>query len=293
MTNSSLAEIISKYTQGKNLFNTDIKGLSLHRYEAPTNPASYLFSPHLCLIAQGAKRIMLGKEAYTYDVNNFLISSVDLPVVSQVLEATQDKPYLGLTLELDLEEISQLIAESSGLPDSSNKQEVCGMGVSKLSKPLLSAVQRLLDLLETPADIPILAPVIKKEIYYRLLSENYGCRLRQIVSVGGQKHQISRAINLLKDNFNKQLHIKDLADFAGMSESTFHQHFRLLTAMSPLQFQKKIRLNEARRLMLVEDFDAGSASFEVGYESPTQFNREYKRMFGNPPAKDVKQILTS
>lgn len=291
MSSSPLAETIDKYTQGKTLFNTDIGGLVFHRSETTTKPASYMLSPHLCLIAQGVKQVMLAEENYTYDMHSFLISSVDLPVVSQIIEATKDKPYLGLTLELDLEEISQLIAESGNLHNVSKNEESRGIGVSRLSKPLLSAVQRLLELLDTPEDISVLAPVIKKEIYYRLLAENYGIRLRQIVSVGGQKHQISQAINWLKDNFNKQFHIKDLADFVGMSESTFHQHFRLLTAMTPLQFQKRIRLNEARRLMLIESFDAGSASFQVGYESPTQFNREYKRMFGNPPAKDIKQIL--
>lgn len=292
MNHSPLAKSISKFSEEKIKFDTTIPGLSLHYSKTPTAPTSYLFSPHLCLIAQGAKHVLLGKENYLYDKHSYLISSVDLPIVTQIIEASANEPYLGLTLELDLNDISQIITEGN-FSNTTNQHEHRGMGVSRLSEPLLNAVQRLLDLLETPNDISVLAPVIKREIYYRLLLDDQGYRLRQIVSIGNQKNKISKAINWLKDNFDKQFQIKDLANFVGISESTFHQHFRSLTAMSPLQYQKKIRLNEAKRLMLIERMDASEASFQVGYESPTQFNREYKRMFGNPPSKDIKQMLAN
>lgn len=291
MNNSPLAKSINKFSEGQIKFDTKIEGLSLHHSKTPTSPTSYLFSPHLCLIAQGSKQILLGNESYIYDQHSYLISSVDLPIVTQIIEASANEPYLGLTLELDLNAISQIITEGN-FSNTLNPQEHRGMGVSRLSEPLLNAVQRLLDLLETPNDISVLAPIIKREIYYRLLLSDQGYRLRQIISIGTQKNKISKAINWLKDNFDKQFRIKDLADSIGMSESTFHQHFRSLTAMSPLQYQKRIRLNEAKRLMLIEKLDASNASFLVGYESPTQFNREYKRMFGNPPSRDTKQKLS-
>lgn len=289
MVGSPLAEMIEKYIKSGERYDTDIRGLSFHRSEKPTEPVSYMFAPHLCLIAQGAKHIILGDEDYLYDKNSFVLSSVDLPLVSKIIQASEKEPYLGLTLELDLAEISRIITEIN-LPEKNGSRDHRGIGLSRLSAPLLDAVLRLLNLLDCPGDIPVLAPVIKKEIYYRLLTDGQGYKLQQIVSVGSRKNKISKAIGWLKENFDKPLQIKKLADYAGMSESTFYQHFRSLTAMSPVQYQKKIRLNEAKRLMLVEKLDAGSASFQVGYESPTQFSREYKRMFGRPPKADIRQL---
>lgn len=290
MKKSKLINIIDKWTTEKIRFDTPISGLSFHRSDKPTKPVSYLFSPHFCLIAQGAKHIILDKEDYIYDPNDYVVSSIDLPLVSKIIKASPAEPYLGLTLELDLNEISKIITDMD-LPNSSNKKKRRGIAICSLSIDLATAIERLVLLLETPKDIPILAPIIKKEIYYRLLTEGQGNRLQQILSVGTQTNKISKAIDWLKTNFNHPFYTKELASNVGMSESSFYQNFKILTAMSPLQYQKKIRLNEAKRLMLIEKIDASEAAFEVGYDSPTQFSREYKRFFGNSPAKDVKIML--
>ncbi len=288
-----LAGMIAKWTEGKHRTETAIPGLVLHRWSSPTEPSSYMFAPHLCLIAQGVKRILLGDEAYVYDAQTFVVSSVELPIVSHVLEATPEKPYLGLTLELDLKEISRLMLHGS-LPPASSSPTDRGIGVSKLTPPLLNAVERLLALLDTPEEIPVFQRLVEQEIYYRLLmDEGQGTRLRQIIMAESRSNQIARAIDWMKRHFDQPLHISELAKHAGMSPSGFHQHFRALTAISPLQFQKRIRLNEARLLMLLENMDAGNAAFRVGYESPTQFNREYKRMFGNPPRTDIKMLQSA
>ena len=286
-----LAGMIAGWTYGKHQVSTAIPGLELHRWESPTEPHSYMFSPHLCLIAQGTKQILLGDEAYLYDAQSFVVSSVELPLVSKIMEASPEKPYLGLTLELDLQEISQLMLHDS-VATRPERPTDRGIGISKMTPALLNAVERLMELLETPADIPVVLPLVRQEIYYRLLMDEQGGRRRQIVVAESHSSQIAKAIDWIKKHFDQPLSIGELASRAGMSPSSFHQHFRTLTAISPLQFQKRIRLNEARRLMLVENMDAGNASFRVGYESPTQFNREYKRMFGNPPRTDIKRLQT-
>jgi AraC-like DNA-binding protein len=240
------------------------------------------------MIVQGAKRVMLGEEVYVYDAESFLVSSMELPVVSQIIEASGEKPYLGLTLELDLKEISQLMADID-LPEPA-PEECRGIAVSQVTLPLLSAVRRLLELLDSPEDIPILSPLIKREIFYRLLLSEQGPRIRQIVTAGSHGNQIARAIDWLIDNYDKTFQVKDVADHVWMSSSSFHKHFRSITAMTPLQFQKRLRLNEARRLMLTEKLDAMNAAFQVGYESPSQFSREYSRLFGAPPLRDIKNL---
>jgi AraC-like DNA-binding protein len=284
-----LAKSIAKWTGNKNQMDTTISDLRLSRWESPTKPTSYTLNASICLIAQGAKRVLLGEETYVYDATSFLISSVDLPVVANIIEATREKPYLGLILELDLREISQLIVDS-GLPLNRSQQAQKGMAVGKLSLPLLNTFQRLMDLLDENENINILAPLVKREIFFRLLLTNQGPRLQQIVASGSHSHQISRAIDWLKNNYTRPLHINELAAYAGMSKSAFHNHFRVMTSMTPLQFQKRLRLNEARRLMLTENLDALTVTFEVGYESPSQFSREYSRLFGAPPLRDIKNL---
>jgi AraC-like DNA-binding protein len=224
-----------------------------------------------------------------YDAHSFVVTSVDLPVVTQIIEASPDKPYLGLTLELDLRVIAQLIL-SNDMPASRPPRNRLGLAVSQISLPLYDAIQRLVDLLNTPEDIPALAPLIKQEIFYRLLVCEQGPRLRHISSTESHSYQIARAVDWIKDNFDKPLRVEELAKKTGLSTSAFHNHFRATTAMSPLQFQKRMRLNEARRLMLTERMDASTAAFEVGYESPSQFNREYSRLFGAPPMRDIKNL---
>jgi AraC-like DNA-binding protein len=285
----SLRERIARLTAKDNRPATSIQELSLYRIDAPTEPMSYLHGPSVCLIAQGAKQVMLGEDIYKYDANHFLITSVGMPVIAQVTEASIERPYLGLTLQLDLQVMAQLITDNA-LPLPQLRSSGRGMAVSEVATPLIDAFVRLIDLLDEPAGIPILAPLVQREIYYRLLVGDQGLRLRQIVESGSQSHQIARAIEWLKENYTRPFRIEDLAEYTSMSASSFHHHFRALTAMSPLQFQKCLRLQEARRLMLTEHLDAATAALRVGYESPSQFSREYRRLFGAPPLRDLRNL---
>ncbi len=284
-----LGKSIARWTDKGDQPTTAIPGLSLFQRIAPTPPASFMFEPRICVIAQGAKRVLLGDETYVYDPQHFLITSVDLPTVAEIIEASRVKPYLGLVMKIDQREISQLMVDSN-LPPPRPQQSSRGMATGEVTLPLLTAFKRLIDLLAEPKDIPILAPVIEREIFYRLLVSDQGARLRQMASAGSQSQQIARAIDWLKGNFTQQLRIEELASQVNMSTSTFHHHFREVTAMSPLQYQKWLRLNEARRIMLAENQDATTAAFHVGYESASQFSREYSRLFGAPPLRDITNL---
>lgn len=285
----ALRTSIARLTDNGEQHTTAIPGLSLFRRTGPTEPITGMYEPSICLIAQGAKRVRLGDDTYVYDAHHYLITSVHLPTVVQIIEASPERPYLGLRLMLDQREISQLMVDSN-LPPPRVQQSGRGMATGEVGLPLLTAFQRLIDLLADRQDIPILAPIIQREITYRLLVGDQGERLRQIASAGSQSHQIARAIDWLKANFSQPLSIDDLAAQVRMSSSTFHHHFRSMTALSPLQFQKQLRLQEARRLMLSECMDAANAAFQVGYESPSQFSREYNRQFGAPPLRDVTKL---
>ncbi len=284
----ALGKGIARWTDKADQPTTGVPGLSLYRRDEPGPPTSIMYEPRVCVVAQGAKRVVLGDDSYVYDAHHFLITSVDLPASVQVINASRQKPYLGLVLRLDQREISQLMVDSN-LPPPRPQQSSRGMATGEVTLPLLTAFQRLIDLLDEPKDIPILAPIIQREIFYRLLVGDQGARLRQMASAGSQSHQIARAIDWLKGNFTRPLRIDDLAAQVNMSTSTFHHHFRAVTAMSPLQYQKWLRLNEARRLMLTE-LDAATAAFQVGYESPSQFSREYSRLFGAPPLRDIMSL---
>lgn len=280
---------IARFTEHGEQHTTAITGLALFRREAPTGLLSGMYEPSICLIAQGAKRVFLGDESYVYDARNYLITSVHLPTVVQLLEASPSEPYLGLKLTLDQREMSQLMLDCN-LPPPREQQSSRGMATGTVTVPLLDAFRRLVDLLADERDIPILAPVIQREIIYRLLVGDQGARLRQIATAGSQSQQIARAVDWLKENFTEPVRIDDLAARANMSTSTFHSHFRSLTALSPLQYQKRLRLHEARRLMLAEQLDATTASMQVGYESASQFSREYSRLFGAPPLRDITEL---
>ncbi|EJL3948131.1 AraC family transcriptional regulator [Vibrio parahaemolyticus] len=284
-----LAKLIVRWTGNANQYDTPISGLRFSRWTTPTPPTSYTHNPSICLIAQGRKRVLLGEESFIYDANHFLISSVDLPIIANIIEASEEQPYLGLIMELDLTEISQLIVDSE-LAFTQSKEAQKGIAVGELSESLLDAFVRLAELLDEGQNIKILAPIIKREIFYRLLMSEQGTRLHQIVTAGSHSHQIAKAIDWLKNNFVKPLSVGDLASYTSMSKSSFYTHFRSMTSMTPLQFQKKLRLSEARRLMLTENLDAMAATFKVGYESPSQFSREYSRLFGAPPSKDIKSL---
>ncbi|MFH4894236.1 AraC family transcriptional regulator [Vibrio sp. Y42_MX_L11] len=287
-----LAKHIEKWANGANQYDTEIPGLRFSRWATPTPPTSYTHNPSICLIAQGRKRVLLGEDSFVYDANHFLISSVDLPIIANIIEASEDKPYLGVIMELDLTEISQLIVDSE-LTFNQSKEAQKGIAVGELSEPLLDAFLRLIELLDEGQSIKILAPIIKREIFYRLLITEQGARLNQIVTAGSHSHQIAKAVDWLKNNFVKPLSVSELAAYSGMSKSAFYTHFRSMTSMTPLQFQKKLRLSEARRLMLTENLDAMATTFKVGYESPSQFSREYSRLFGAPPSKDIKSLRES
>jgi len=284
-----LNKSIARWTEQGEMHTTAVPGLSLFRREEATEPISGMYEPSICLVAQGAKRVLLGDDTYVYDAHHYLITSVHLPTIVQIIEASPDKPYLGLRLKFDLREVSQLMVDSN-LPQPRPQQSSRGMATGEVTLQLVNAFIRLIDLLADEKDIPILAPVIQREIIYRLLVGEQGERLRQIATAGSQSQQISKAIGWLKNNYSLPISMDDLAAQANMSTSTFHHHFRSLTALSPLQYQKQLRLQEARRLMLAERMDAANAAFQVGYESPSQFNREYNRQFGAPPLRDITKL---
>ncbi len=231
----------------------------------------------------------LGETSYVYDEDHFLLTAVGLPTIIEVTNASEDAPYTALQLNLDLQAARQVIAEfdSFGLAQARSEP---GIVTGPVDLELLDAVARLVRLLDAPRDIPMLHAMIHREIVYRILAGPAGERLRQIVQVGSQGGRIARAVERLRRDFSKRLSIEELAEETGMGVSTLHHHFREITTMSPLQFQKQLRLHEARRIMLTEDIDAASTAFRVGYESVTQFNREYRRLFGTPPVQDVKAL---
>lgn len=281
-----LVESVARLTEHGELRTTAVPGLSLFRKTEPSEPVTGMYEPSICLIAQGAKRVWLGDDTYIYDANHYLFSGLHLPVIAQVIEASHEKPYLGLKLTFDYRDISQLMADSQ-LPPPRTQKTDRGMATGELTAPLVNAFQRLVVLLDDEQDIPILAPVIQREIFYRLLVGEQGVRLRRLAVTGTQSQQVARAVSWLKTHFSQPLRVDELAEMANMGTSTFHHHFRVMTALSPLQYQKQLRLQEARRLMLTEYIDAASAAFQVGYESPSQFSREYGRLYGAPPIRDI------
>jgi AraC-like DNA-binding protein len=266
---------------------TAIPGLTLYRHSAPTACASATYEPSFIFFVQGRKRINLGKTVLVCDNSNFLLTSVDLPVVSQVVDATPRTPILGLILQLEMPEVRKILSEEE-FAVAEEPTDACGMAVGPITAELLRACSRLMDLLDAPQDIHFLNGLIQREIIYRLLRGPQGRHLRAIATLGEQSHRTAKAVSWLRENYAKRLRVEDLAEIARMGVSTLHHHFRSMTAMSPLQYQKQLRLHVARERMLNEGLDAASAAFEVGYESASQFNREYSRFFGQPPMRDVK-----
>ncbi len=281
-----LSRIISAWTAGSGDYATPIADLSFFRRESASPPAFCMIEPSIVLVAQGSKQMRIGDEAYPYDTSHFLITSLDLPASSEVKVASPAQPCLGLVLKLDLRVLAELIAQG-GLPLPRDRSVGRSVGIGMATPTILAPFARLLELLDEPEAIPALAPLIQREIHYRLLTSDQASRLRQIASVDSQGYRIAKAIDWLKLNYAQPLRIEELAARVQMSAPTFHHHFRQLTAMSPLQYQKWLRLNEAKRLMLNEHLDAASAAFKVGYESPSQFSREYSRLFGAPPKRDI------
>ena len=266
-----------------------LPGLYLGRRSVPLEKVHSVLEPSFCVIAQGSKVVFLGDHRYQYDPFNYLLTTLELPRVSQVLEASKEQPYLSLRLELDPNLVGSVLMEA-GYAHTSAKTDVGATVVSALDADLLDAIVRLVRLVDLPAEARILMPLITREIIYRLLMGDQGERLRHLTVLGGYTPNIIAAIQRLRQDFDQTVRIEELAHEIGMSVSSFHHHFKAVTAMSPLQFQKRLRLQEARRLMLGEDLDANSAAYRVGYNDASHFNREYKSHFGVPPMRDVQRL---
>ncbi len=284
---AELARKIAAHVPVEGPVATAVPGLSLSRRSAPTECYSAAYEPELVVFAQGEKRITVGGTTHVCDGSNFLLTSIDLPVVGQITKASRKEPFLALALKLEMPVVREILSQSEFLvPEVAFGTR--GMAVGKTPIELLGACSRLLDLLDTPRDIPFLGGLMQREIVYRLLRSPVGKHLRAIATLGEQSNRTAKAVAWLKANYSKPLRMEDLASVAQMGVSTFHHHFRSLTAMSPLQYQKRLRLHVARVRMTTEGLDAASAAFEVGYESASQFNREYRRLFGQPPMRDIQ-----
>ena len=286
---TELARKIASFIGPKEKLITDVPGLMLTRRTAPTAPASATYEPSLAVVAQGRKRATLAGTTFIFDKSRYLLTSLDLPVICNVIEASEEVPYLCFVLKLDMPVVRELLSrdeiQAPEVPSGSP-----AMATGETTAELLDACCRLIDLLNIPQDIPFLSDLIQREIIYRILRGPEGARLRAIATLGDQSHRTAKAIAWIKANYAKPLRVEDLAQIAGMGLSTLHHHFRALTAMSPLQYQKQLRLQAARGRMLADGLDAASAAFEVGYESASQFNREYSRLFGQPPMRDIRTL---
>jgi AraC-like DNA-binding protein len=264
-------------------------GFFLARSSKLIESVQAVYQPAFCMVAQGGKYVLLGKELYRYDPGHYLIFTVDLPLVFHVEEASKEQPYLGLLLKLDSPLVASIMMES-GIEAKKRDANVKAIDVSPLDTGMLDAVVRLVRLLDTAVEPKFLVPLTMREIIYRLLAGGQGARLGHLLASAGDTRRISKAIGHLREHFDEPLKIEMIARELGMSVSGFHHHFKSVTAMSPLQFQKQIRLQEARRLMLGEDMDAASAGFRVGYEDPSYFSRDYKKLFGAPPQRDIAKL---
>jgi AraC-like DNA-binding protein len=266
--------------------------LALSRGSKPTLCLPTVCQPSLGFVVQGRKRALLNDEVFHYDALNYLVVSVTLPMMGQVVEATADRPFLSLRMDLDLEEIARLLLElgdRGGVAVPADR----ALFVARMDEPLLDAVLRMVKLLDTPEDIAVLAPAVRREIYYRVLRGELGQRLVDLAECEGGNHRIVRAIEWLKQHYAEPLRIEDLADAVHMSPSALHHRFKAVTAMSPLQYQKQLRLHEARRLMFADGIECATAGHRVGYESPSQFSREYRRLFGAPPRVEIARLRDS
>ena len=288
-----IAALISRHAPRTGDYTTAIGNLSFHRQSSVTESLFHAARPSVAIIAQGAKDVTLGTETFHYSRMQYLLTSVDLPVQVRVVEATVDKPHLCVVLGIDIADVAALLDSESG-GSSTAQQKILpatrGISVSDVSAELLDAMLRLVRLLDKPGEIATLAPLIRRELTYRLLNGPVGARLRHMALASSQSHQVGQAIDWIKHNYCEPLRIEHLAGKANMSMSSLHHHFKAITAMTPMQYQKLLRLQEARRLMLVEQIDAGTAGYRVGYASESQFSREYSRQFGRAPMRDVGQV---
>jgi AraC-like DNA-binding protein len=284
-----LVRLIRQHAPSDGTHQTYVPSLTLMHATQLSEPFESVYTPSICVVAQGAKMAALAGENYRYDPMSYLVTSVELPIDGRLIEASRETPYLSLKLNFDTDVILDIV---QGMNHSTPAPTMAcrGITVSRTSPALLESLVRLLDLLDTPQDIPILAPLIIREILYRVLQGDQGASIRQFAIIGSHAHKIAQAIQLINRQFDRPLVIEQIAESVNLSTSAFHKHFKRVTSMSPLQYQKTVRLQEARRLMLTENLQASEAAYRVGYESPSQFSREYARMYGKPPMLDVQEL---
>ncbi len=286
-TIEELRSLVLRHATGRKT-ETGIPRILMMKGDEPTDMTPGFYEPMLCLVLQGAKCVMIGEQVLRYDIASYFISSVDLPAIGRVMEACTAWPHVSITLKFDSAVISDVLLTMNVVPDPMEPSEA--FGISAVTPELLDAWLRLMRLVENPADIPVLAPLIEREIIYRLLLGPQGGMLRQIATTGSRLSQVRRAIDWIRDHLAEPFQVEMLAGIAGMSASAFHRHFKAITSMSPIQYQKRLRLNEARLKLMSEAQDTAHVAFSVGYESATQFNREYARLFGAPPARDAAKL---
>lgn len=282
-----LTAIVARFAAVDGHYDTAIGGLFFSRQSAPTPYNHTAQWPCFALVLQGAKCLEVGAETYRYGVGDYLVVSLDLPVASRVIEASRERPYLGLGMAIDPARLKEVLARLKAVPRAVASDDMRGVAVNVAPRELLDAALRMLRLLERPQDIAAMAPLIEQEILYRVLTGPLGPRLMQIATAETPSNRIAHAIDWLRENYNRALRIEDLAERVGMSVSSLHHHFKAVTAMTPVQFQKHLRLHEARRLIFVERMDVGTAGYSVGYQSPSQFSREYSRLYGQSPLRDA------
>ncbi|MDB5620496.1 AraC family transcriptional regulator [Tardiphaga sp.] len=284
---SELTAIVARFAATDGPCDSAIGGLFFSRQSAPTTYHHVAQWPCFALVLQGAKTLELGADVYRYGVGDYLVVSLDLPVASRVIEASVEQPFLGLGMAIDPARLKEVMARIDFVPQAVTPDGMRGVAVHVAPPELLDATLRLLRLLDRPQDIAALAPLLEQEILYRLLTGPLGPRLLQIATADTPSNRIARAIDWLREHFSRPLRIEELAEQVGMSVSSLHHHFKAVTALTPMQFQKQLRLHEARRLMLVERMDVGTAGYSVGYQSPSQFSREYSRLYGLSPMRDA------
>ncbi|MDH2331610.1 AraC family transcriptional regulator [Paenibacillus sp. FSL M7-0802] len=284
-----LTGLIERHSLQNSTKETAVPSLFFYQHSSITEPAYRVYKPSFCVVVQGLKEILLAQERFEYGPSNYLIASMNLPVIGQIIKASADSPYLSLKLEFTQNQILEVLNDCD-IKVTSKDNAKRALFVGWMESSIQDAVLRLARLLDTPGEIPFLAPLYTREILYRLLQGPYGVELAQIAVEGSSTYRIREAIDHIVRNWDQSFRIEDLADTASMSVSSFHRHFKEVTAMSPIQFQKQLRLQEARRILLAESADAADVAFRVGYESSSQFSREYSRMFGAPPRADIKRL---
>lgn len=285
-----LVSLLDRWIDQDGLVETEIGCLKIFKASEPTEEETVVYNPCLCVVAQGAKEIVVGKTAYAYNPAQSLLVSVDMPAYTRVSEASIDNPCIALVLEIDGATIAELLSE--GTEAGSPKRPGRGVAVTPVDTPLVEALTRLVAILDTPDDIRVLAPLILREIHYRILTGPQGEQLRQVAVPGAPAQRIADAITWLKEHYAEPMKVDNLAGKVGLSSSAFYQHFKAVTSLSPLQYQKRFRLQEARRLMLSNGLGAAEAAFAVGYESPSQFGREFRRLFGSTPTQSVAEVVS-